>query len=195
MKTHKNKPSGMVLFYVTVILTLVLGSCDLFEVHKHIYSETGRGTWIEVVPTCSTPGILSLSCQAKDKNGRDCETREKRDIPPDQSKHDWRSRNITIQPTCISYGTGERYCNNPGCEETENSPDNLPLTDHSVSQWEGISSPTCSLPGRQRGNCNHCHEQISSNISALGHDWRRLSGGNNRYQCNRCFVISLIGPY
>lgn len=153
----------------------------VFSTAEHNFVRTGY-----VAPSCSKTGSESFKCT-------DCGYEKTETLPTDANVH----KNITNYPakpsTCNEYGyTAYVYCND--CRKVISGKEELPLGDHSWSQWS-VTDATCELDGYKTRQCSVCKTTQRETIPAQGHSWSDWevkkqatceAAGRNQRTCSAC---------
>ncbi len=173
----------------------VLSRRDVMPDNKHEYDLTKPLKWL-VEPTCTTAGQGQFKCTrcgthyeyltvpAKGhqlgerylKNGvyyQKCSVCEMEVYAVNQCTHDAKNYTMTgvkTASTCTTKGVGIYVC--PVCGAAEER--ELPLADHTVTNWTVTTPATCTADGVKTGTCSVCHATVTAVAAKTGHtygDW------------------------
>ena len=124
----------------------------------------------------------------------------------DPCTHNYPSRTITNEPSCLDQGKRIFYCTN--CD-SQTKTEMIPALGHDFSGWDVISEPTCTEAGLKYRYCNRngCNETDYKFIPELGHKLEKevvteatcvYSGDKRRYcireNCKYYEFTELIDP-
>lgn len=153
----------------------------VFTTSEHSYARTAY-----TAPTCSKTGSESFKCT-------DCGAEKTVSLPVNPDAH----KNITNYPskpsTCNEYGyTAYTYCND--CRKVISGREELPLGDHSWSEWS-VTDPTCEADGYKTRQCTVCKTTQRETIPSQGHSWGEWevkkqatceAAGRSQRTCSAC---------
>lgn len=129
----------------------------VFKTAEHNFVRTAY-----TAPTCSKTGSESFKCT-------DCGYEKTETLPANPDVH----KNVTNYPskpsTCNEYGyTAYTYCND--CRKVVSGREELPLGDHSWSEWS-VTEATCEVDGSRTRQCTVCKTTQKETIPSQGHSW------------------------
>lgn len=158
-----------------------------------------NGGVITVEPTCTTPGVMTYTCNKGGETydvvitAKEHEYDEAVIITPATCEeagervytckncnlevieeipalgHSMGDWKVFYEPTCEVEGQNFRSCSNPGCVYEEAV--ETPATGHNMSEWSVFLEPTCESEGEEFCYCMNpdCATEEFKDISALGH--------------------------
>lgn len=83
--------------------------------------------------------------------------------------------------------------------ETEGTPVEVSIEDHTFGEWTQITSPTCENQGSEQRVCSVCQYTETRNVDPLGHDWETeftvdkaptcTEAGSQSIHCKNCDAV------
>ena len=83
--------------------------------------------------------------------------------------------------------------------ETEGTPVEVSIEDHTFGEWTQITSPTCENQGSEQRVCSVCQYTETRNVDPLGHDWETeftvdkaptcTQAGSQSIHCKNCDAV------
>lgn len=141
--------------YTNVLSDLTI--MTVFTTAEHNYQLVSSSA-----PTCIKTGSKSYKCS-------DCGQEKTETLPIDSTVHDNTTQYSAKASTCNEYGyTAYTYCND--CKKVVSGREQLPLGDHSWSDW-AVTEPTCTDDGYKTRQCSVCKTTEKETVASTGHEW------------------------